>query len=489
MANPPSAIDEPSAGTAPQRFRKLSILVAAYNEAPTLGRCLERVMATPLPEGLGREVIVVDDGSTDGTGAIVRKLAAQDPEIRVLEQPQNLGKGAALRRAIAEMTGDVAIFQDADLEYEPGDYSRMLKPILDGRADVVFGSRFAGEERRILYFWHEAGNRLLTLLANLLNNTNLTDMETGYKAFVADCLRAIPLESTRFGIEPEIAAKVARNRMRLYEVPVRYHGRTYEEGKKITWRDGLAALWFIVKYRLSADYADPGAVTLDALAQAPRFNRWMYDAIKAHLGQRVAELGAGKGNLSGFLSEQREFLATDSRPDYVARLNDLCGRLAQARAARLDLSDPSTYGPLEAFNPDTVVCLNVLEHIEDDRAVLKHLHRVLPGGARLVFLVPFNPKLESECDRKLGHFRRYDTGELEAKMQEAGFLVERQFYFNKIGVPAWWLSNTLGGQNTLKPWQLRLYNLLTPMFRLFDRWSPTTGLSTVVVARKIAART
>jgi len=239
-------------------FQKLSVLVAAYNEEAILAACLAGILAAPLPEGMEREIVLVNDGSTDRTWAIAEEMAARHPELRIFQQARNQGKGAALRRAIKEMTGDLAIFQDADLEYDPRDYPRMLAPILDGRAEVVFGSRFAGEERKVLYFWHTLANRFLTLLSNMLNDTNLTDMETCYKAFVADALRRIPLESNRFGIEPEITAKVARNRLCMYEVPIRYDGRPYGEGKKITWRDGIAALWFIFLYRFSGNYTGVG---------------------------------------------------------------------------------------------------------------------------------------------------------------------------------------------------------------------------------------
>jgi glycosyltransferase involved in cell wall biosynthesis len=247
-------------------YQKLSILVAAYNEEETLEASLARMISAPLPDGLEREIVLVNDGSKDRTWAIAQEVAARHPEVRIFQQSPNQGKGAALRRAIAEMTGDLAIFQDADLEYDPRDYPRILRPILDGRADVVFGSRFTWGERKVLFFWHTLANQFLTLLSNMLNNTNLTDMETCYKAFVADALRRIPLESNRFGVEPEITAKVARNRLRMYEVPVSYAGRPYGEGKKITWRDGIAALWFIFRYRFSSNYC----VSEKAAIEVPR---------------------------------------------------------------------------------------------------------------------------------------------------------------------------------------------------------------------------
>ena len=246
----------------------------------------------------------------------------------------------------------------------------------------------------------------------------------------------------------------------------------------------MAALWFIVKYRFSSNYSDSGKVSLDAIEQAPRFNQWMYASIGPYLGRRVAELGSGRGNLTRHLKDRRVLLATDMRPDYLEKLEERWGGHSGFKVAPLDLTRAADYAALQEFAPETVVCLNVLEHIEDDRRVLSRLYEVLPAGARLVFLVPFNPKLMSEFDRQIGHFRRYDKGELEAKMTGAGFAVERQFYFNKAGVFAWWVGNTLSGQHTLRPWQLKLYNFLTPVLRQMDRVLPTNGLSTIVVARK-----
>lgn len=474
---------DPSRGIAQAKFGKVSVLMAVYNEEATLGSCVSQVLSARLPQGLQRELILVDDASLDHSWEIAVELSRRYPEVRVFRQARNQGKGAAIRRAIAEMTGDLALIQDADLEYSPSDYPRLLKPILEGKADAVFGSRFIGEERKILYFWHTVGNRLITLLGNMLNNTNLTDLETCYKVFVADVLKAIPLESNRFGIEPELAAKVARNKLRLYEVPVLYNGRTYEDGKKISWRDGFAALWFILKYRFSSNYADAGKVALDALEQAPRFNRWMYEAVRKHLGTRIAELGSGRGNLSKLLKKGATVLVTDNRDSYVQELQNRWGNLPNVRVARLDLLNQSDYQLLTTFKPDTVVCFNVLEHIEDDAAVLRRLHSAVPAGCRVVLLVPFNPKLYSRFDREIGHYRRYDREELEEKLRAAGLNVECQFYFNKAGVIAWWLGNKVFGQRSITSWQLKIYNFLTPVFRALDYLLPLHGLSTVIVAR------
>jgi glycosyltransferase involved in cell wall biosynthesis len=226
---------------------KISVVMPVYNERVTLRPVIERVLAVSLPV----ELLCIDDGSQDGSREILAEMQSQFPQIRVLLQPRNLGKGAALRRGIQEATGAYIIIQDADLEYDPADYPRLLEPLLQDKADVVYGSRFLGAApHRVLYFWHSVGNRILTLLSNCLTNINLTDMETCYKAFRREVLQSIPLEENRFGFEPEITVKVAKRRLRIYEVGISYWGRTYEEGKKIGWKDGFRAVWCLLKYSL-----------------------------------------------------------------------------------------------------------------------------------------------------------------------------------------------------------------------------------------------
>jgi len=244
---------------------KLSVVVPVYNERASLREVLERVLAVPLE----LEVICVDDGSNDGSREVLAELQRQHPHIQVILQPRNMGKGAALRRGIQEARGDFVIIQDADLEYDPADYQVLLDPLIQGKADVVYGSRFLGSApHRVLYFWHSVGNRLLTLLSNCLTDINLTDMETCYKAFRRDVIQSIAIEESRFGFEPEITVKVAKRHLRIYEVGISYWGRTYEEGKKIGWRDGVRAVWCLIKYSIKEPALSARKVTFEKPIQS-----------------------------------------------------------------------------------------------------------------------------------------------------------------------------------------------------------------------------
>jgi glycosyltransferase involved in cell wall biosynthesis len=226
---------------------KLSVIMPVYNERATLREVIERVIAVPLE----LELICVDDGSCDGSREILDGLQNQYPQLRIFLQANNMGKGAALRRGIQQATGDFVIIQDADLEYDPSDYANLLGPLMQNKADVVYGSRFLGSgPHRVLYFWHSVGNSVLTLVSNCLTNINLSDMETCYKVFRREIIQSIPIEEDRFGFEPEITVKIAKRHLRIYEVGIGYWGRTYEEGKKIGWKDGVRALWCLLKYSI-----------------------------------------------------------------------------------------------------------------------------------------------------------------------------------------------------------------------------------------------
>jgi glycosyltransferase involved in cell wall biosynthesis len=237
------------------RPTKLSIVIPVYNEAATIHEIIDRVVLASIPQGMTREIICVNDCSKDDTAAALDRLPPKYPDVpfQIFHKPVNEGKGAAVRDGFKRATGDIVLIQDADLEYDPDDYMKLVSPIADGKADVVYGSRFIGEPHRVLYYYHSLGNRFLTTFSNMFTNLNLTDMEVCYKVFTKSVLDRITIKSNRFGIEPEITAKVAkmRPRLRIYEVGVAYYGRSYEEGKKITWKDGVKAILAIIRYRFS----------------------------------------------------------------------------------------------------------------------------------------------------------------------------------------------------------------------------------------------
>ncbi len=229
-------------------FMFLSIIIPAYNEIHTIGEILQKVFETPYD----KEIIIVDDGSKDGTREYLTRLKEKekDKNIKIIFHEKNMGKGASIRTGISAATGDIILIQDADLEYDPREYPKLLAPIIEGKADVVYGSRFMGGPHRVLFFWHYVGNKIITLLSNMFTDLNLSDMETGYKVFTKEVLKGVEIKSNRFGLEPEITAKMANKKARIYEVDIAYYGRSYQEGKKITWRDGIKALLAILRYNL-----------------------------------------------------------------------------------------------------------------------------------------------------------------------------------------------------------------------------------------------
>lgn len=467
---------------------KFSILIPVYNERAYLRRCVERIIATPLPYNLQKEIIILDDGSTDGTDKLVRELAAEYPDlIRAFCQEQNQGKGAAIRRAVQEMTGDCAIFQDADLEYDPRDYHIILQALKEGHADVVYGSRFATRTmRRVFNYHHAMGNKFLTHLSNLTTGLDLTDMETCYKAFRADVLKTIPLRSNRFGIEPEITAKIAKRNCVVFEVPISYAGRSYSEGKKIGWKDGVSALYTIFKYWLIDDCFDQqyAHAILHNLAHARRFNKWVVNDIEPYLGDRILEVGAGIGNVSRLLPKKEKLIVTDIDPSYLEILGVAFQDNDIVDVARLDISRREDVEKLGSAICDTVVCLNVLEHIEDDVDALNNIRHLLPSGGRLVLLVPQYQWLFGSYDRHAGHVRRYTRKDLTRKLKEANFRLVRFKNFNFLAIWGWWINSCLLKRTSLGRWQLKIYDTLVPLLRLVEKILPLPGISLICIAER-----
>jgi glycosyltransferase involved in cell wall biosynthesis len=464
---------------------KLSVVIPAYNEAGTIREIVRRVGEVPVE----KEILIVDDGSTDGTREILRELDGSGG-IRVFLQPVNQGKGAAVSVGFRHATGDVVVVQDADLEYDPLEYLKLLAPIEAGHADVVYGSRFlGGGARRVLYFWHTVGNRFLTLASNMFTNLNLTDMETCYKMFRREVVQSMTIESRRFGIEPEITAKVARRGYRVYEVPISYYGRTYEEGKKIGWRDAFSALWTIIRhaFREAEDPENVGHVTLARMARLEPYNHWLVERFRSALGTRILEIGAGFGNMTRHLTGRELVVASDLDPVAIEYLRGAFREDGSVRVAsyRFPL-DGAGRDEIRSLKIDTVVCLNVLEHIEDDSGTLADLHAVLQPGGRLVLLVPALARLYGSLDEHLRHFRRYEKAELEGKVRAAGFTLEDCRFLNRPGILGWYVNGKILRRRVLPRGQLAAFKLLLPLLKREEENPPSAGMSLLAIARKEA---
>ena len=471
-------------------YGSLSVVMPCYNEEATLAEVVERVLASPFTG----ELIIVDDGSADRTLAIAREV--RDPRVRVFAQPFNMGKGAALRRGIQEATLAFVVVQDADLEYDPNEYARLLAPLLEDKADVVYGSRFAGgQDRRVLYFWHSIGNRLLTLFSNALTNLNLTDMETCYKVFRREIIQSIDIVEDRFGFEPEITAKVARGGWRVYEVPVSYQGRTYAEGKKITWRDGVRAIYCMVRYsglwprrsslpssttRAFAHADQALEEVLDDLdSSTPNYADWIVSMLEPHLGRRVLEIGAGHGTITARLAiDGRQVVATDLSERCLVELKERFEGHPAVEVRHATVDDLTVDDPY-----DSVVLVNVLEHIEDDLEVLKQIYARLRPGGKVVIFAPALEALYSRFDDEIGHVRRYRRSQLATTLSRAGFAVPEARYVNMPGAAAWWvLSRQLGLTPTKSYFASTFDRLCVPAIRRFEaRRQPPFGQSLLCV--------
>jgi glycosyltransferase involved in cell wall biosynthesis len=466
---------------------KLSVLVPVYNERHVVGASLRRVLALKDPLISELEVIVVDDYSNDGTWELLQQIARDDSRIRLLRNEGNLGKGAALRKAIAECSGDISVVHDADLEYDPADIPSLLIPFAKEGADVVYGSRYlSAPYRRALMHRHTTINKILTSTSNWFTDLNLTDIETCYKAIKTDLLKSIPIRSNDFRVEVELTFKLAKRRARIFEAPIRYLPRTRDEGKKIRAFDGLLALFSMLHYWIVDDiYMEDeyGSRILTELEHARRFNRWMGKTLRPFVGDKVLEIGAGIGNLTAQFIPRDHYVASDINPHYLRYLQSYAFGKPYLDILKINAEEPDDFNGLEE-KFDTVLMINVLEHVNDEMKALDNIKRALAPGGRAIILVPQHPRIYGSLDEVLQHRERYSLKKLNDSMTEAGFRIEKIFDFNSVSVPGWWLNGRLLKRTKFSRVQLKGLDMLMPLLARIDPIWPWSGLSLIAVGIK-----
>lgn len=472
--------------TTPTAFR-LSVLVPVYNERHVVEASLNRVLALEHESISHLQVIVVDDCSTDGSREILERLTERDERITLLKHERNQGKGAAIRTALAHSTGDVTIIHDADLEYNPADIPALLVPFGKEGADAVFGSRYlSAPYRRALMHRHTMMNKMLTFVSNWFTDLHLTDLETCYKAVNTTLLKSIPLRSSDFRFEVEIAFKLAKRRARVFEVPVRYMPRTAEEGKKIGARDGLLALMAMIRFWLIDDlYKEDeyGSHILVELERARRFNLWLGRILRPLIGDRVLEIGAGIGTLTNQFIPRELYVTSDVNPNYLHYLRSYSFGKPYLRVMEIDAGISDSFRGLdEQF--DTVLMINVLEHLPEPSEAIRNAWSALEPGGRAIVLVPQHPSLYGTLDQALEHCKRYTASELRQMLVDAGFTIERTVDFNRFSVPGWWLAGKVFGRTRFSRVQLKIVDTLMPVLKRIDRLLPWKGLSIIAVAMK-----
>lgn len=454
---------------------KLSIIIPVYNEINTVLEIIRRIQNEPHE----KEIIIVDDGSSDGTTELLRQI--KDSNIKLILNDTNRGKGYAIRTAIQYITGDIAIIQDADLEYYPDEYSELIKPILENKADAVYGSRFLGTHR-VFYFFHYLGNVIINLFANFLLNTNLSDIMTGYKAFRTSIFKNLTLRAASFAFEVEVTAEVFKRGYRVYETPISYEGRNYEEGKKIKWFDFFICLYWLIKARLRG--IDIGKETLLRMRLMKNNNTWTYNKIKPYLNMHILEIGAGLGTISRYLvSGNRNVILMDINDEYVGYLKNRFMGAPYVKVVQADICNINETLKVEKF--DTVVCINILEHIEKDLDVLRNIRDILIKDGRLLIIVPAHKNLFGTMDRELSHYRRYSQKELSGKLKEAGFIIEEIEYMNSPAAIGWFIKYKIFRSKHMPLFGIWVFDKFIPLISKIEEGIKLPfGLSLFTVARK-----
>ncbi|MBZ5627706.1 MAG: glycosyltransferase [Acidobacteriia bacterium] len=476
----------------------VSIIVPVYNEQYLVEASLRRLLILAESPLLSRiQVIVIDDCSRDETPAVLERFQKNlpaDPSGKMdwhfFRHERNQGKGAAVRTAIEHADCELSVVHDADLEYHPRDFLQMLPLFLHENADAVFGSRFmAGGFKRALFFKHSIGNHILTFLCDLASDLNLTDMETCYKMVRTDLLKTIPLVSKDFRIEPELTIKLAKRGAHIFEVPISYSGRTYQEGKKIGWKDGLHALFAIARFKVSDRICKPdqyGSEVSVRLGRAPKYNSWLASRVRPHLGSDVLEIGAGMGSLTVQLIPRAQYCACDANPLFVRELRKLAATRPYLEASQIDPADPASLPSGRTFQ--TVICKNVLEHVDDDVAVLRGIGGAVREDGRIVVLAPNGPALFGAIDRSLGHRRRYTREQLRLLAEKAGMRCTSIVPFNRACSVPWWFAGRVLRRKHFSLLQVKFVNWAAPVLRRLDRWVPLPPLSWIATFEKVQAR-
>jgi len=481
--------EEPQPLYLPRRLPavSLSVIVPVYNERHLVGASLRGLLALSAPEISRIEVIVVDDCSTDGSYEVVERIARSDARVRVLRHDRNQGKGAAVRTGIEVATGEITIFHDADLEYDPNDMPSVLRPFLEAGADAVFGSRYlSANYRRVLMYRHTRNNRWVTALCNWFSDLDLTDVETCYKAVRTPLLRSIPLRSRDFRVEIELTMKLAKRRARVFEVPIRYSPRTYAEGKKIRLRDGLYAVVAILKHWAIDDlYCDTGSLAplLGATKGAPRLREWMAATVRPYVGDRVLEIGAGVGNLACHFIPRDLYVVSETSELALDHLRSYALGKPYLHVARIDpWTCEGILDHIERY--DTVLMVDTVREREDAATAVRNLSRTLVRGGRLILVAPNCPAYSGSLDTALGIGRRYTPNAVTKMLAGAGLSPEAVFDLNRFAVPAWLLSGRILRLQSWPRTQLKAIEMLVPLIRHVDRLVPWPGLSIVGVGKK-----
>lgn len=456
---------------------KLSIIIPVYNELNTVLEVIRRVQN----ERHNKEIIIVDDGSTDGSADLLRQIKEKD--IKVIFLAQNRGKGYAVREAIKHITGDITIIQDADLEYYPDEYTILIDKIIQNKADVVYGTRFLGTHR-VFNFYHFLGNNILNLVANVLLNTTLTDLMSGFKAFKTSILKQLVLEADGFGLEAEITAEIFKRRLRVYEVPISYEGRDYEDGKKIKWTDFFSCLYWLIRPLLRK--IDVAEETLLKMRILRNYNLWTYHKIKPFLGKEILEIGSGIGRISKYLISLKSNVTlsdiNDDHLDYLRR------KFIGNPLVKIIKMDGANFDSRTIENKfDTIVAINVLEHIENDVGVLKKINDGLAKEANLLLIVPAHKILFGKLDAILPHYRRYSRKELVDKLINTGFIIEKIEYMNFLSAIGWFINFKLLNRKRMPTLTIFLADKLIPLVSLIEKFIKFPfGLSLFAVAKRIS---